>query len=154
MGRIAAYSCSTQFQAMEIINSSVGLRILDIPMATAKWVQKQYPPLYPVMIPKGYNGGMVKRNVPSLAAGTALQGRANLEDHVVYAVLEAIYDHFDEFVKPHPTLKMMTLDRAVSLNSINPYHAGAVKFYKDRGVWTPEAEAMQQRLLKELQATR
>lgn len=154
MGRVDAYACSTQYQAMEIIYNSVGLRMLDIPKDAADWVHKQYPPLYPVICPKGYNGGMVKRDVPVLAAGTALQARADLGDEVVYAVLEAIFDHWDEFVKPHPTLKQMTLQRAVSLNSINPYHAGAVKFYKARGVWTKEAEAMQQRLLKELGAAR
>jgi len=154
MGRVSAYSCSTQYQAMEIIYNSVGLRMLDIPKDAADWINKQYPPLYHAICPKGYNGGMVKRDVPVLAAGTALQARANLEDHVVYTVLEAIYDHLDEFAKAHPTLKSMTLDRAVSLNSINPYHAGAIRFYKDRGVWTKEADVMQQRLLKALGADR
>jgi TRAP transporter TAXI family solute receptor len=154
MGRVDAYACSTQYQAMEIIYNSVGMKMLEIPKDCAEWVNKQYSPLYHVICPKGYNGGMVKRDVPVLAAGTALQARADLEDHVVFAVLEAIYSHFEEFVRPHPTLKSMTLDRAVSLNSINPYHTGAVKFYKDRGVWTNEAEAMQQRLLMGLGATK
>ncbi|MBW1737389.1 MAG: TAXI family TRAP transporter solute-binding subunit [Deltaproteobacteria bacterium] len=151
-GRIDAYACSTQFQAMEILHSSVGLKMLDIPLDCAEWVNKQYPPIYHAVCPKGYNGGMVKRDVPVLAAGTALQCRLSLDDNVVYAVLKAIYDHFDEFAKSHPDLKKMTLQRAVSLNSINPYHPGAIKFYKDRGVWTPEAEKMQKRLLRELGA--
>lgn len=154
MRRIDAYACSTQFTAMEIIHSSVGLKMLDIPKDCADWVNKQYPPLYHAICPKGFNGGMVSRDVPVLAVSTALQTRANLEDHVVYAVLEAIYDHFDEFSKTHPSLKDMSLNRAVPLHAINPYHAGAIKFYKDRGVWTDKAEAMQQRLLNELGATR
>ncbi len=69
-------------------------------------------------------------------------------------MLEAIYDHFDEFASTHPTLPSMSLDRAVSLDSINPYHAGATRFFTDRGVWTAEADAMQQRLLGELDAAR
>ncbi len=148
-GRVDAYACSTQFQAMEIIHGSVGLRILDIPLETAEWVNERYPALYPAICPTGYNGGMVTRDVPVLAASTALQARASLEDDVVYTVLEAIYDHFDEFSATHPSLDDMTLDRAVSLRSINPYHTGAIAFFKDRGVWTEEAQSLQEELLQE-----
>lgn len=153
-GRIDAYSCSTQYRAMEIIKSSVGMKMLDIPKECADWINKRYPQIYPATCPKGYNGGMVTRDVPVLAASTALQARADLGDNVVYAVLEAIYDNFDEFSRSHPTLRQMTLDRAVSPRSIVPYHTGAIKFYADRGVWTRGAEEMQQRLLKELGADR
>lgn len=153
-GRIDAYSCSTQYQAMEILHSSVGMKMLDIPRECAEWINKRYPHVYPAVCPKGYNGGMVTRDVPVLAASTALHARADLESQVVYAVLEAIYDHFEEFSRPHPTLRQMSLDRAVSPMSIVPYHTGAIQFYKDRGVWSPEAEDMQRRLLSELEATR
>jgi TRAP transporter TAXI family solute receptor len=153
-GQVDAYACSTQFQAMEIIHNSVGMEMLDIPRDCAEWVHEQYPALYPAICPKGFNGGMVARDVQVLAASTALQARADLEDEVVYTVLQAIYDHFDDFARAHPSLKSMTLDRAVSLDAINPYHAGAIRFFEDRGVWGAEAGRMQQRLLNELGATR
>ena len=153
-GQVDAYACSTQYQAMEIIHSSVGMRMLDIPPEAAAWVHARHPALYASICPAGYNGGMVTRDVPVLAASTALHARADLDDDVVYQVLEAIYDHFDEFASTHPTLPSMSLDRAVSLDSINPYHAGATRFFADRGVWTAEADAMQQRLLGELDAAR
>ncbi len=151
-GRVDAYACSTQYQAMEIIYSSVGLRMLDVPRECAEWVNERYPHIYPAVCPKGYNGGMVTRDVSVVAASTGLHARADLGDHVVVAVLEAIYDHLEEFTRLHPTLEQMTLDRAVSLNSTVPYHSGAVHFFKDRGVWSPEAEEMQQRLLRDLNA--
>ncbi len=153
-GSIDAYACSTQFQAMEAIYSSVGMSMIDIPRECAERVHELYPALYPAVCPRGFNGGMVSRDVPVLAASTALQARVDLEDEVVYAVLEAIYDHFDEFAQVHPSLESMSLDRAVSLDSINPSHAGAIRFFEDRGIWTAAASRMQQRLLQELGATR
>ncbi|HSF20224.1 MAG TPA: TAXI family TRAP transporter solute-binding subunit [Vicinamibacteria bacterium] len=152
-GRVDAYSCSTQYQAMEILHSSVGFEMLDIPEGCALEVNRKYPSVYPAVCPKGYNGGMVTRDVPVLAASTALHAHADLEDDVVYQVLEAIYDHFDEFAQAHPSLRDMSLDRAVALQSIVPYHPGAIRFYRDRGVWSDEAQAMQERLLDELSAT-
>jgi TRAP-type uncharacterized transport system substrate-binding protein len=137
---------------MEIIYSSVGMKMLDVPRDCAEWVNEQYPHIYPAVCPEGYNGGMVPHDVSVLAASTGLHARADLEDRVVVAVLEAIYDNLEEFAKLHPTLQQMTLDRAVSLNSTVPYHSGAVQFFKDRGVWSPEAEEMQQRLLQDLNA--
>ena len=153
-GRVDAYACSTQYQAMEILVSSVGMKMLAIPSDAAEWVNERYPPVYPSVCPKGYNGGMVLEDVPVLATSTALHAHADVGDDVVYASLEAIYDHFEEFAGLHPTLPQMTLPRAVSLRSIVPYHSGAIRFFKDRGVWTEEAEAMQQRLLEELSASR
>ena len=151
-GRVDAYSCSTQYRAMEILSSSVGMRMLDIPPEVAAWVNERYPQVYPVVCPRGYNGGMVPRDVPVLAASTALHTHADVDDEVVYAVLEAIYGHFDEFSSSHPTLSQMTLDRAVSLQSIVPYHSGAIRFFEDRGVWTEQADAAHERLLDELSA--
>lgn len=153
-GRVDAYACSTQYQAMEIISGSVGMHMLDVPLDAAEWVHAQYPALYPAICPKGYNGGLVTRDVPVLAASTALLARADLDEAVVVSVLEAIYDHFDEFAASHPTLETMTLDRAVSLNAINPYHAGAIGFYQRRGVWSDAADEMQRRLLDDLGARR
>lgn len=153
-GRVDAYACSTQFQAMEILASSVGMKMLPIPREAAEWVTERYPQVYPALCPKGYNGGMVEEDVPVLAASTALHAHADVDDDVVYASLEAIYDNFGEFAGLHPTLPQMKLERAVSPRSIVPYHSGAIRFFKDRGVWTDEAEAMQQRLLAELSATR
>lgn len=152
-GRVDAYACSTQYQAMEILASSVGMKMLPVPSDAAEWVNEQYPPVYPSVCPKGYNGGMVEEDVPVLAASTALHAHAGVDDDVVYATLEAIYDHFEEFSGLHPTLPQMTLDRAVSLRSIVPYHPGAIRFFEDRGVWTEEAAAMQRRLLEELSAS-
>ena len=150
-GRVDAYASSTQNQAMEILVSSVGMKMLAIPSDAAEWVNEKYPPVYPLVCPKGYNGGMVPEDIPVLGASTALHAHA---DVVVYASLEAICDHIEEFAGLHPTVSQMTLARAVSLRSIVPYHSGAIRFFKDRGVWTEEAEAMQQRLLEELSTSR
>jgi len=40
------------------------------------------------------------------------------------------------------------------LDTPPPYHAGAIKYFKDKGWWTDAAEKAQQAVLKELGQTR
>ena len=69
-------------------------------------------------------------------------------DELVYAWLTAHYDHEDELIVIHPTLRFWTIKD--SLRAWNaPYHPGSIKFFKDRGLWTAEMDVKQQKLLKE-----
>jgi len=133
---------------MEILSSSVVMKMLEIPSECAEQIQSKYPLVYASVCPRGYNGGMVERDEPALAASTALQAHADVDADVVYAALEAIYDHFDEFSRLYATLTEMSIERAVSAHSIVPHHAGAVRFLKDRGVWTEEEHGLIEEALK------
>ncbi|MGI5883112.1 MAG: TAXI family TRAP transporter solute-binding subunit, partial [Dethiobacteria bacterium] len=63
------------------------------------------------------------------------------------AIVEAIWENNEELSGIHPRLKEWTIDRFVSEQATLPYHPGAIKFYKDKGVWTEEMDALQESLL-------
>jgi hypothetical protein len=88
--------------------------------------------------------------VLTVAAGVSWNVHKEMDEEMVYQILRAIYGHEEEFNAIHPeaqkTYSLKTALRAWFM----PYHSGAVKYYKERGVWTKEHDEKQAAVLKEL----
>jgi uncharacterized protein len=103
----------------------------------------------------GYYGRVVKAGAATavvddtcfLAYDTYLVAGKSVPDHVVEAVVKAIWDRVDELHPVHPLLKEWTRDRFVDPEPTLPYHPGAIRFYKDKGVWSAAMDQVQQKAL-------
>lgn len=70
-----------------------------------------------------------------------------MDPDIVYGVAKAIYGHSDEFADTHPAAKYWSLThRPVSLAV--PYHEGSIRYFKEKGLWTKEAQAYQEKMLQ------
>jgi TRAP transporter TAXI family solute receptor len=79
--------------------------------------------------------------------------KADFPEDLVYAIDKAIYDNYDAFAAYHPACKDYKLKDALLYPTI-PFHAGAIQYFKDKGIWTAEAEQTQQKLLKDIGQTK
>ncbi len=74
--------------------------------------------------------------------------REDISEAAVYELAKAIWEHNAELVKK-PGLFEWTTDKFLTTEPGLPYHAGAIKFYKEIGVWTRKMGEFQKTVLAE-----
>jgi len=70
-----------------------------------------------------------------------------VNDEVAYNIVKTLWEHNEEMGKVHVNLSYVTTDKFATTGAPMPFHPGAIKFYKEKGVWTPELEAKNQEFL-------
>jgi TRAP transporter TAXI family solute receptor len=70
-----------------------------------------------------------------------LASSTNVSDRTVSTLLKVWWDNLAELQTIHPQFKKWTRDVQAITNFTVPYHPGAVKFYKDAGVWSSKHDA-------------
>jgi hypothetical protein len=56
-----------------------------------------------------------------------------MPDAVAYDIVQAVFDHFDDFRRLHPAFKALSIAAMVRTTEPVPVHAGALRYYRERG---------------------
>jgi len=76
-----------------------------------------------------------------------LLGRESLSEDVVYNVVKALWEKNSDLGAINKNLLDWTPENFIVDNFTVPYHPGAIKLYKEKGVWNSELDKRQQELL-------
>jgi len=83
------------------------------------------------VIPAGmYNN---KSDIETFGVAATFVSSATVPDKVVYTVVKAVFENFDDFKKLHPAFANLTEKEMISDAISAPLHPGAIKYYKERG---------------------
>ena len=129
------------------VAESKPLRMLPIDKPQVDEICAKLPFLHPVIHPGGIYKG-VDEDVPTVGYLFLAFTRADVPDSLVYELTKAIYENIDDFKAFHPQLSGFSPE-AVNLVSCPP-HAGAIKYYKEIGVWSDEMDAKVKGWLKQM----
>lgn len=84
-------------------------------------------------IPGGMYPG-TKDAVKTFGVGATFVSSAKVPENVVYEVVKAVFENFDDFKKLHPAFKNLKKTEMVKDALSAPLHAGAIKYYKEAGL--------------------
>ncbi len=150
-GRIDAYYWSIGAPSVEV-DRAKGLRILPFNQKDMDYIeQKIEMKNFLINYGPGYRG-IKGTDVNMLGLRTCWLGTASLDDEAVYTLLKTIFDHRSEWKDAFALCADFTAESVTEIQSPTPYHAGTVKFAKEKGFWTPAMEAVQRKNLERLGA--
>jgi len=119
---------------------------LDDSAEGAKKMGEVYPGSYPAIAKAGTAAGILK-DVALLNNDIYLVSAKQLSDEAAYAVVKTLWENIKELWAAYPALASWRQERMVSKNAFIPYHPGAIKFFREKGVWDKSMDELQARLL-------
>ncbi|UCG65841.1 MAG: TAXI family TRAP transporter solute-binding subunit [Deltaproteobacteria bacterium] len=125
-----------------------GAFYLDIPREAGEYMRKKYPYLSWHALPAKYMGlDVITEGMGFVTQLPIHICRTTLNDYTVYQIVKCVYENLDELIAAEPYFRLKTLNAAVCPKANAPYHPGAIRYWRDRGVWGSEMDAVQKNLL-------
>jgi TRAP transporter TAXI family solute receptor len=93
---------------------------------------KQNPYYRLASIPKEMYGS--EKDTVTFGVGATFVSSDKVSDDVVYNIVKAVFDNFDDFKKLHPAFGVLKKSEMITDSNSAPLHAGAVKYYKEVGL--------------------
>ncbi|MCP3954804.1 MAG: TAXI family TRAP transporter solute-binding subunit [Desulfobacterales bacterium] len=81
-------------------------------------------------------GGMYRgtdSDTKTFGVGATFVSSSKVPDNVIYNVVKAVFENFDQFKKLHPAFKNLKESEMIKDGLSAPLHNGAKKYYKERG---------------------
>jgi len=134
-GKIDAifYTVGVPNSGVSIATDGCDAKIIDFTTDVAKKIVKERPYYTWATIPKG-TYKTTDKNVTTFGPITTFITSTDVPDDVVYEVVRAVFENLDDFKRLHPAFKNLDPKRMVTDGLSAPLHAGALKYYKEKGL--------------------
>jgi len=131
---------------VDLMLSDRNVRILHIDDEHMAKITAENPALVGLTIPGGTYPNHDK-DIQVVATLCYHVSHVDLPDSFVYEQTKMVWERFDEFCAYHPRIRGMYKPQDVKIVNML-YHPGAIKYYKEIGVWGPEEDKRQAELLR------
>jgi uncharacterized protein len=137
---------------VEELQAKKGARFLAVdPSPEAQKKANAVFPGYPIKVTPGRGKTGIAKEQHLWAYDNYVVARKDLSDDTVYQITKTLWDHCSDLAAFHAGLKDLNTSMFVSKDALVPYHPGAIKLYKEKGVWTKDMDAIQKKLIEEKQ---
>src|SRR5919108_4720969 len=137
-GKVDATISALGIGIIEEVNAMEPIRFIDLPDTDAA---NKALARYGAAIVKSDPTTGVKGETHVIGYPLHLVSSAKVSEKTVYTMVKAWWENLAELQTLHPLFKKWTKKHQALTNFTVPYHPGAIKFYKEAGVWTAKHDA-------------
>jgi uncharacterized protein len=114
-----------------------GIRALPLPdgPATQAAFKKHFPPAYIMTVNPAQGLAGVPEPTPIMAYDAVMLTHAKVPDDVVYNMTKTLHENAEAVMKSSPTMRGFNVKSMAKKTDLAQYHPGAVKYYKEKGLW-------------------
>lgn len=117
-----------------------GVRALPLPDGpqTQAAFKKHFPPAYVLEVKPAPGLAGIHEPTPIMAYDAVMVTHAGAPEDVVYKMTKALHENAEAVSKSSPTLRGFRQASMAKKTDPIEYHPGAVKYYKEKGLWPPK----------------
>ena len=137
-GKVDAFLFNTAVPATLIrdLTATPGIKVKLIPHGdAAPKLMAKHPYYFAASIPRGTYPG-VDEDTSAIATAALFVAHERVEEPLAYEITKLILERADEVAAVHAVAKQITLKGAVRGSPI-PFHPGAVRYYREKGLTVP-----------------
>ena len=137
-GKVDATISALGIGIIEEVNTMEPIRFLNLPNTEAA---NKVLARYGAAIVKSDPSTGVKGDTHVIGYPLHLVSSTKVSEKTVYTMVKAWWENLAELQTLHPLFKKWTKEHQALTNFTVPYHPGAIRFYKEAGVWTAKHDA-------------
>jgi TRAP transporter TAXI family solute receptor len=117
-----------------------GLRAFPLPdgPATQAAFKKHFPPAYTQTVNPAPGLAGIAEPTPIMAYDAVMVTHAAAPESVIYNMTKALHENAEAVAKSSPTLRGFNAGGMAKKTDLAEYHPGAIKYYKEKGLWPPK----------------
>lgn len=152
----AAFGMSPFTPSVVEAHNAVGLRALNffddysaeeidgVPQELLDLIDEYQPGSYPITLQAGF----IEEETTIIEFSVSIISSTHLSEEAGYTIVKTLWENYEKLHPAYSWLEKWNHDTMFDPNPTVPYHPGAVKFFKEVGLWTDEVEERQQELLE------
>ena len=137
-GRVDATTTGVGIAMNDEANAREPIRFLNVPNTDASRTVLAKLGASPV---KSTPATGIKGDTHVIGYPLHLASSTKVNDRTIYTLVKVWWDHMGEIQTKHPIFKRWTKETQAITDFTVPYHPGAIKFYKEMGLWTARHDA-------------
>jgi TRAP transporter TAXI family solute receptor len=122
------------------IKQSKGLHALNMSDGMIAAVQKAEPIWGKVTVKAGRPPLKLDKDFQTLKIACGVAAGVKTDPETVYTVTKGIFENVKDWNSAHPLARQWNVKSATAVMSA-PYHEGAIRYFKEKGVWSAKNEA-------------